>query len=268
MWETVLTLGVFMTAPSGERRVPGAGSARKLLLMLLCFSSERPTWTVPDLAEELSLSLSSAYRYVAVLREVGLLDSASESSYRLTGRTFGLARAAEAAQAPLVDVALPVMTRLRDEIDETVLIAQRSGTTVFCVDRVESRQPVRLQYDRGQPMPLHAGSLARVLLAFMPTAERDHFLRELLPSLPRSQQLLLTPEKLAQVRTMGWTESSGEVDAGIWGTASAIVVHERVVASIGTAAPDFRLDEHKRQQARRLVQDAARQVSRALEQFN
>lgn len=253
-----------MSARDGDRRVSGAESARKMLSMLLCFSADRPTWSVPQLAEEVELSTSSAYRYVAVLREVGLLDTAGENTYRVTDRAVSLAGAAEAAKAPLIDTALPIMTRLRDQIDETVLVAQRTGTTVYCVDRVESRHPVRLQFDRGQPMPLHSGALARVLLAAMSERERDDYLRDVIPTVTPNQSRLLTSEALAEVSRTGAAESSGEVDAGIWGAASAIVVEKRVVAAIGTAAPDYRMDETRRTQVRQLVDFAASEVSQAL----
>lgn len=255
-----------MPARERDRRVSGAESARKMLSMLLCFSAERPTWSVSQLAEELELSTSSAYRYVAVLRDVGLLDAAGESAYRVTERAVGLARAAEAAKAPLIDTALPIMTRLRDQIDETVLVAQRTGTTVYCVDRVESHHPVRLQFDRGQPMPLHLGALARVLLAAMPDRERDEYLRDVIPAVAPHHRGLLTDEALAEVRATGAAESVGEVDAGIWGAASSIVVDGRVVASIGTAAPQYRMDASRRQEVRRLVAIAASEVSEALSQ--
>ena len=253
-----------MPAQDGDRRVSGAESARKMLSMLLCFSADQPTWSVPQLAEEVELSTSSAYRYVAVLRDVGLLATAGENAYRVTAKAVGLARAADAARAPLIDTALPIMTRLRDQIDETVLVAQRTGTTVYCVDRVESRHPVRLQFDRGQPMPLHSGALARVLLAAMPTRDREDYLRKVIPSVTRDQGRLLTDEALAEVSRTGAAESTGEVDVGIWGAASAILVDKRVVASIGTAAPEYRMDPARRAEVRRLVDVAADEISRAL----
>lgn len=255
-----------MPAQERDRRVSGAESARKTLSMLLCFSAERPTWSVFELAEELKFSVSSAYRYMAVLRDVGLLDVAGDNAYRVTERAVGLARAATAATAPLIDTALPVMSRLRDHIDETVLVAQRTGTTVYCVDRVESRHPVRLQFDRGQPMPLHHGALARVLLAAMPDRERNDYLRDAIPAVTAHQRGLLTDGALAEVRATGAAESVGEVDAGIWGAASAIIVDGQVVASIGTAAPLYRMDATRRKKARRLVAIAASEVSESLSQ--
>ncbi|MEU0482485.1 IclR family transcriptional regulator [Streptosporangium sp. NPDC006013] len=252
-----------MTEESAHR-VAGAGSGRKLLQTLLCFTEAHPTWTVADLAAELGLATTSTYRYVALLREVGLLDRASGKSYRVTDLALNLGRACEAARAPLTEAALPVITRVRDEIDETVLIARSGGEAAYCVERAESRRPVRLQFDKGQPMPLHAGSMSRILLASMSRAERASILAGILPGLSPARAALLSDEELDRTHLRGWTESFEEVDEGIWGTAAAITSHGAVVASIGTAAPMFRTDQTRRDRMIELIRAAASEISLTL----
>ncbi|QCX28000.1 IclR family transcriptional regulator [Nocardioides jishulii] len=245
-------------------RVHGASSSRKLLHMLLCFTEQRPTWTVAELAAELQLSVTSAYRYLALLREVGLLDSAGDKAYRVTDLSHGLARACDAAQVPLADVALPVMTRMREQIDETVLVARRGGNSAYCVDRVESRRPVRLQFDPGQAMDLHAGSLSRILLAAMPATERRRYVESVLASLPAERAASLAPGALDATHARGWTESFEEVDEGIWGCAAAIHLGDQVVGALGTAAPVYRTDEARRAEIIDLVRRGAEEISAGL----
>lgn len=253
-----------MPSPESAPRVSGASSSRKLLHTLLLFTEDQPTWSVADLAAELGLSTTSTYRYVGLLREVGLLDSAPHNTYRVTDLVFGLSRACEAAQAPLTEIAWPVMTRLRDEIGETVLIARRGGAAAYCVDRVESLRPVRLQFDRGQAMDLHAGSLSRLLLSAMPEPERRRYVDSVSDGLSPERLELLTAEALAQTHAEGWTQSFEEVDEGIWGCAAAIRIGDSVVAAIGTAAPVFRTDAALRTTIIDKVRAAGQQISTAL----
>lgn len=248
------------TAP----RVHGASSSRKLLHMLLCFTEARPTWTVADLAAELQLSVTSVYRYVGLLREVGLLDHAPHNSYRVTDLVQSLARASQAGQAPLAEVALPVMTRVRDQFDETILIARRGGTSAYCVDRVESRRPVRLQFERGQAMSLHAGSLSKILLAAMPTRDRDDYLAGVLGSVSADQAARLAPEALDRIHREGFVESLEEIDEGIWGCAAALCVGGTVIAALGTAAPVFRTPPPRREEITHAIREAAEEVSARL----
>lgn len=65
-----------------------------------------------------------------------------------------LAEAHDEARTTLVEVARPIIARLRESVDETVLIARCRGDFALRVDRVESTRPVSLQFDREQPMAL------------------------------------------------------------------------------------------------------------------
>lgn len=247
------------------KRVPGAGSARRTLHILMCFSPDRPVWTVAQLSRELGIPLASTYRHLALLREVGLVGTAADKSrYRLTDRVGALARAARAGHLSLLNVALPVLTRVRDQIDETVLVAARSGDEVFCVERVESRRPVPLQFESGQPMSLHRGALARVLLAAMPGDERADYLRRFSADISADRAAALTPGALDAVRALGYTESFEEIDAGIWGVAAAVVQDRSVLVSLGTAAPVHRADAARRARIVELVVCAAHEIGAAL----
>jgi DNA-binding IclR family transcriptional regulator len=249
--------------PRANRTV-GAESSRKLLHALLAFDEVRPAWTVPGLAAHLGVPQSTMYRYIALLREVGLVDSSGGGEYRLTERVVGLSRGVVSARASLIELARPHIEHLRDEIDETVLISRRGGAYAYCVDRVESRHPVRLQFDPGQAMSIHRGSTARVLLANMPRGERDAIVSERAPSLPEERRAMLTPQALDEVRRAGWTESFEEVDDGIWGVAAAVTKGNDVVAAVGTAGPMFRLDERRRADIIAKVRSTANRISAEL----
>lgn len=253
-----------MTQREGAPRVQGASSSRKLLGMLLCFTEQRPTWTVAELAGELQLSVPSAYRYLGLLREVGLLDSAGDKAYRVTDLVHGLARACDAAQLPLGEASQPVITRLRDQVDETVLVARRGGTAAYCVDRVESHHPVRLQFDPGQAMELHSGSIARLLLAAMPSGERRRYVDSVVERVPAERRVALSPAALDATHAQGWTESFEEIDEGIWGCAAAIRLDGAVVGALGTAAPVYRTDVGRRAEIIALVRAGADEIGARL----
>lgn len=253
------------TADSGlPKKVPGAESSRKLLQLLLSFTVAHPTWTVSELSDALGMPQSMVYRYVGLLREVGLLDSAGGKSYRVTDLAQSLAEAASVARAPLAEISLPFMTAVRDEIDETVLVSRRSGWFSYCVERVESRQPVRLQFERGQAMSLHSGSMSRLLLAAMNESERESYFSRFSDAIDPERLDRLSNENLDVILRRGYTESFEEVDAGIWGVAAAITVGDDVIATIGTAAPIYRVDEDQRARTTEVIIDAAAKISRAL----
>ena len=104
---------------------PGAEGARRVLSVLQAFSPRQHTLTARELAELTAIPLPSMYRYIALLREVGLIETHDLNGYRLSKRFIALARAAQQGEASLDRISLPIITGIRDRTDETVLIARR-----------------------------------------------------------------------------------------------------------------------------------------------
>ena len=249
------------------RRTDGS-SGRKLLRVLLAFDTARPTWTVSELSAHVGVPLSSAYRYITLLREEGLVEPApgSDHLYRLGPRANAVGRAAVDTDTSLVNAARAHLQALRDTSDESAILMRRAGdVAIVCIDRAESRHPVRLQVELGQTMPMHVGSAGRVLLAALPDDRRATYLADVLPTVTDERMLeALSDEALARISENGWTESFDEFDEGVWGCAAAISDDNGVVAAIGTAGPVYRFDEPARWGAIAAVRAAADAASLAL----
>src|SRR6266567_1022357 len=82
------------TRPRGTARRP-----RRVLAVLQAFTAGQHTLTARDLAERTGIPLPSMYRYIALLRETGLLIGDERGFYHLSARLISLARAAEAAES-------------------------------------------------------------------------------------------------------------------------------------------------------------------------
>jgi DNA-binding IclR family transcriptional regulator len=238
----------------------GAESSRKMLRLLTAFDETHHTRAVAELAHEADIPVSSAYRYLAVLRDERLVEEAERGHYRLSVRVVAMARAANAAMNDLVDVARPVLESVVEATGETTLLIRRLGFAAVCVERVESTHPVRLQFDRGHLMSLHQGSAARVLLSAMAAEDRAAYFAE--TTVARSGAL--TDAGLDQIRAAGWAESFEEVDEGIWGVSALVEQAGEASMAIGLAAPLFRNGEARRRRAITLVRRAALTVSEAL----
>ncbi|MFI0350809.1 IclR family transcriptional regulator [Actinomadura sp. 9N407] len=244
------------------RRRSGAESSRKVLHLLLAFNERRHTLSAAELAAELGIPMSSVYRYLTVLRETGLVEDVGSGEYRLSPVFVRLARAARAADDTLERRARAVLQSLAVAGGETTLLIKRIGWSAVCVDRVDSPHPVRLQFDPGQPMTLHKGSAPRVLLASMPAADRRRYLASVPELTDRvREQFEADVETVARV---GWVESFGEVDEGIWGASAVIRDQGEVVAALGIAGPLYRLQQADRARIVELVVAGAEEISAAL----
>ncbi|MBC7781554.1 MAG: IclR family transcriptional regulator [Proteobacteria bacterium] len=246
------------------KRIRGTASSRKVLQVLTSFTPDRPIATVDALAKSVKVPLSTAYRYIALLREVGLVTDDGHGGYHLSPRMVELARASRAAFS-FIDVALPVMERLRDASGETVILIRRVGDAAICVERAESAQRVRLSFEVGAAFPLHRGASPKLLLAHMPERERDEYLtraRKIDGELRRRPGPFL--DELSTIAGQGWAESSEEITPDIWAAAAPVTEGTRLAAALSVAGPAFRLSARQRSRIIALTRRAADEVSEQL----
>lgn len=234
----------------------------RALAVLSLFQSEAPEWGAAAVARELGLTLPTASRFLRALERRGFLMRVDSRRYRLG---FGAVELGFRALR-LIDVRerlRPVLVGLAGESGETCLLATitESRDAARVIDRADGRGLVRISLEIGHTWPLHAGALAKALLAFMP--DRDVVLAQ---GLVRLQPNTVTDpvqllEELDAIRRQGWARSQEETDVGVWGVATAVLdAHGLPVAGIGLISPLERMtDEHER----RLVEQLARAVESA-----
>jgi DNA-binding IclR family transcriptional regulator len=239
----------------------GAESARRVLALLMAFSATRHTLSARELAELTGIPLASVYRYVAILREEGLLVGDDQGGYHPSARFLPLAQAVEAATS-LVDIAAPVMRRLAEATGETVILVRLVGGHAVCVHRVESAHHLRTSYQPGQPMPLEHGASARILLASMPDADRHRYLADLATRDPERAALLA--EEVVIVGERGWESSEEEIDRGVWAAAAAIRDNRRILASLSVPSPLVRAPVEVRGKLLDQVRAAAEEINAVL----
>jgi DNA-binding IclR family transcriptional regulator len=242
----------------------GAETARKVLQLLLQFNHSRPTATVRELADASGLSLPTAHRYVALLKDMGLIEESRRASYQLGWRVLQLAQAARAATG-LAQVAEPVMTRLVEEIDESVTLLQLTGLDMQCIGQVESEHVVRLTFKPGQRLPLTAGASARVLLASLSDDERTRRLDALAAGDPDFAARRERFEgEIEEASGQGWAISREEIDRGIWAVSAPIKEGPVTVAALAVAGPLYRLEAGMQQRVVDLATSAAEEIGRNL----
>ncbi len=225
---------------------------QRALLLLDQFTAERPAHTVEQLSRLSGVPRSTVYRLLALLRAHQLVERAGENRYQLGPRAITMGYVAR-SMTDVAGIWRPALVALAAATSETALVMRRVGNSAVCVDRVECDHPVRLSFEVGRTMPLHAGAGAKVILAFSPDDLRERYIEEAVPAAGRGR----LRAELARIRDQGWAESSAEVDQGIWAVAApASGGHDRLHA-ISVALPEYRLDLGRRETLRAAVLAAA-----------
>jgi DNA-binding IclR family transcriptional regulator len=243
----------------------GADSGRRALDLLFAFSEQRPVATVRQLADQLEIPLPSVHRYVALLRDMGLVEEGVRGQYHLTMRVAALARAARRA-TPIVDIAEPFMRELSEQIEETVLLIRLVHELPVCIHRIEASRRLRLSFETGQHLPSLRGASVRLLIGSMPPSERENYVNKALASgaLPPAAGRERFLRDVEQDNERGWAISNEEIDEGVWAAAAVITEDGQPVATLSAPCPAFRLDEEKRDAIVDQVRKIADRISAAL----
>ncbi|MFD7444421.1 IclR family transcriptional regulator [Streptomyces sp. NPDC059909] len=243
----------------------GADSGRRALEVLFAFAEQRPVASVRELADAVGIPVPTAHRYVALLRDMALVEEDTRGYYRLTMRVAALGRAARQGTS-LAEVADPFLRALADEVSETVLLIRLVRGLPVCVHGAESSRPYRLSFEVGQNLPPLRGASARVLLGGLSPAERERYVDRALESgaVPplHGREEFLQGVELAVKR--GWSVSHEEIDEGIWAVSAAIRDDDRTVATLSLSCPEFRLDDARRKAYTDRAVATAERISEAL----
>jgi DNA-binding IclR family transcriptional regulator len=221
---------------------------------------------VTDIATELGVHKSTAFRLIAALERRGLVEqTADRGKYRLGVGILRLA-GATSARLDVVQEARPVCRRLAADTGETVNVAVLSDRAALYLDQVAGSSALQPHNWVGQRIPLHATSNGKVLLSGM---EPDD-LETTLSSLPAYTGATITSRarlrtELAAVRTDGYAVAVDELEEGLTAVASPVRnAHGDVVASLSVSGPSFRLTADRLEALVPAVRGAAAEVSHRL----
>lgn len=228
---------------SGQR-----GTTRTLLrglILLEMIGAARDGATVTDLASNSGLDKGTVSRLLGTLRDAGWANQSSEDRrYRLAGKALALSHD-YTNRVDLRALAMPLLSRLRDEWDETVHLGVIEGTDVVYVERLEPTASVRVVSIVGQRLPMSRTAMGKAFLSALPLDEmrrradeqqlvartehtitdRDAFLEDLMASARR-----------------GYAIDAEENDPEIVCVGSAVTdVTGRPIATISVSGPSYRM---------------------------
>jgi DNA-binding IclR family transcriptional regulator len=252
-------------ASEARYRVAAVAQAAALLRQ---FTRARRQIAATALGEAVGLSPALTRRTLATLAQHGLVEPAeAPGCWRL-----GLAwlRFAEIGrhQLDLRQLALPIMRGIRDAVDETVILALRSGARRVNVDYVESRQAIRRVTQPGFEAPLHIGAAGRALLSGFSQAElAAYFESETLSSFDGRQPIAAErlAKEIAEVLRLGYATAVAEITRDTAAVAAPVRDHQgAVIACLTLSCPVDRFSPALKQRCIRAVVEGAQELSQRI----
>lgn len=201
--------------------------------------------SISELGRRLDVHRTTSLRLLRTLEEERFVRRTPDGLYRLGPRMATLAHAALSG----IDVresAAPHLRALGAASGHTVHLGALEAAQVVYLDKVDSRQAVRMYSHVGALVPAHATAMGKVLLAGLPPAERDAVVGE--PPFPQcTANTRTTRESLEQelrgITARGWALDDQEHEEFIHCVAAPIRdATGRSVAAVSVSVPTMLLD--------------------------
>jgi DNA-binding IclR family transcriptional regulator len=222
---------------------------------------------VTEIAEELDVHKSTAFRLLGVLENRGLVAQAKDrGKYYLGAAVLRLAGAA-AVRLDISQEGVPVCRELADELGETVNIAVLDDDAAVNIMQARGTASVTAQNWLGRRTPLHATSSGKVLLAHMPPTLREGLLAR---TLPRFTERTITGTtvlraELEAVIEQGYGVTIEELELGLAAVAAPIRAHDgKVIGAISVSGPVYRLNSDRLPELAKRTVAAGAELSRRM----
>jgi IclR family transcriptional regulator, pca regulon regulatory protein len=191
------------------------------IAILECFSAERPTLGITDMADMVGLTRSTAHRYALTFVVKGSLEQDSSRKYRLA------AGAADVGLSVLALIAAragsrPVLDELRDQTGHTASFGVLDGVRATYVQRAHSHGRGQYEADgdlrAGAHVPLHCTALGKAMLASQPEKRQRELIAEMTltregPNTIITKHALL--QQLARIKAARFAVSDEEHATGV-----------------------------------------------------
>ncbi len=215
--------------------------------ILSLFGSDHRSFTAPEIAKKLALPRTKVFRLLQTLQSMDYLRCEPDKRRFSLGPAL-LSRGFEyLASLDMVEVAQPILQRLRDRTGLSAHMAIRDGREIIYVSRFAARSTIASSVNIGTRFPVHATIMGRMTICEMSDRElaqlfRDQPLKRFTKQTPTTLKALKA--LLAGDRARGYAVSQAFFEAGV--SAIAAPVRDgagRIVAAINVTAVNAHIDE-------------------------
>lgn len=245
----------------------GTQAVQRAVSLLKLFSDTKPEWGLTEIARAAGLNKTTVYRLLTALASEGLVArNLSGEGYRLGPEAIAIgARALRSND--LRTVSHEFLTDLARQSDETATVEILVKSDVLIVDEVHSRQWLHASPSVGSRWPAHATSTGKVLLAYLPDADRKTRLRVPLAQPARRTITTLAGlrDELLKVRAQGYATAVGELEDGYSAVGAPVRNHEgEVIAAVSLGGPSVRLPQDRLRALLPMLLEATTGISQQL----
>ncbi|MFZ5585512.1 MAG: IclR family transcriptional regulator [Thermodesulfobacteriota bacterium] len=245
-------------------RAPSVGRALKILALV---AEDHGGLGISELARRLGLSKGTVFGLCQQLETGGALTRDPQSKRYVLGPLMAALAGRGLVHARLRETAGPELTRLRDELKESVFLGVLGRSEISVVDTRQPAGVIRVAAAPGTRLPLTAGAVGKVFLAGLPPSRLEEILAAGLAA--HTPQTVTDPQvyrrQLDQVRRQGWCTERDEYLLGLWGAAAPLGAEAGLPAAIWVIGFTSSLTPGRLDEVAQALVGAARNIGQALQ---
>ncbi|MCG6894199.1 MAG: IclR family transcriptional regulator [Desulfobacteraceae bacterium] len=226
--------------------------------------AEKQALTVSEVARHLELNRAGSHRFLATLRELGYVDKDEDGRYHLTFRVLELGMAV-ANRFEIHRIVRPYLQELSLAFNETVNLGHFDGGDILHLDKIDSKEILRMDSPIGSRAPAYCTALGKAVLAFLPEEEFEKFLKQVRckafgPNTITSRRGLRA--EIQKVRRRGYAVDDEEMASGLRCVAAPVFDHTGGCRyAISVSGPSFRLTPERIETIQPRLRDICRRIS-------
>lgn len=246
----------------------GTGTLGKAVAVLEAIAQADKPMRFRDLRDAVAQPPGTLHRQVSNLISEGLLQVNPDQSYALGVRLLQFAAHAWSGNR-FREIAEPHLAALHDRTGETVHLGVLRDLEVIYLDKVESRQSVRMHSQIGNASPCYCTGVGKAALAAL-WPEEAHGRIARIAFHRHTEHTITTAEALAaeveRIRADGIAYDREEHEPGIHCVAAPLWSHDRsFVGGISVTAPSYRIPMTQLARWEEDVRDAAMAITTDIE---
>jgi len=233
--------------------------------LLACLAQARGPLSLSELSARTGIPKATAHGLLASMRSSAVVEqSAEDGKYRLGIRLFEYGCVVSRGWNVLEAAAEP-MRRAAEETGETVSIAALDRGEVLVLDCADAHSDLRVVSEKGARLPIHCTSQGKLLLAYLPEAQRRSLLRScgFAAYTPHGHTSAASLEaELADILERGYAIENGEYRIGLRSVAAPVFdVNGQAAYAVCVVGMFRRINSPELERAAGLLLEAAERIS-------
>lgn len=247
---------------------PGTQSVLRAMSLLKAFDDERREWGLAELAQEVGLNKTTAFRLLTALESEGMVARRPFADTYMLGPEIVVLGGRALRSNDLRSLVKPELEQLAEATGETATLEIPSGEDhVLIIDEVIGNHLVGSSQSLGTRWPMVATSTGMAMLAHLPEAQVKAVLKRPLPTFTTKTvtDTAVLREQLEQTRQRGYSHVEEWLEEGLIVVGAPLFNHDgQVIAAISLGAPAIRFTPDKVPQMGELVKSTAQRISTKL----